>query len=512
MIDNLSRNKSFFIVTTILISTLLLFLYVRKASLLFDHGIYSFNDVTYLNDVVSNAIYLKKPFYVSQLNSIWFDKPVSISHIFLVPIYLLTESQFIIVFLPILSMILSLLLFGVLIHKTLERLKINQGIVKSLSVIIPISLLSNSYFESVIFSAHPEVYTTFFLTLLCYFILNNKRMRYIVPLLIFTLGLRIDVAIFTSITLSTLLLLKPFGSVDIKSYRKRIFTCITISLFYFSLAYFFFFNSENLTNELNQYGSNPYSIIFGVLTSPSIVLAKLKTSAFVDYNNSFYFFHFIIAPYVWVINSISASILFLSNDPGKTLLWDYQSAILIPGIFISFIAGINNIKRLLVKSKIQTDLNIILASILFCFSLTQFFQGRARNLDLLINNFAYNKENKNVTLIKKVIRLFETNCPEEKLFATDPQISPFLKLSYQKVLINNFDRANIAISFGDINPVQKGSQKAPNSMWETKEYDEDKKRLDRSKDFNKVFLHKDFNIYIRKNNSCLKKVSLNIVK
>ncbi|MBK24229.1 MAG: hypothetical protein CME70_09545 [Halobacteriovorax sp.] len=498
------NNSKIFVVIASIITISLLFLYTRKATSFFDHGVYSFNDVTYLNDVVSNTIYLKKPFFVSQLNSQWLSKPVSVSHILLVPLYLLTDSQFIIVFLPILSLILSLVIFGILVYQTLRKNNISELTSRLISIILPLSLLSNSYFESVIFSAHPEVYITLSITLLCFLILNGISKKVVIPILLITLGLRIDVAVYTIICLFMLLLIKPLVTQENRLYKQNIYKYLFICLFYFIIAYSFLFDSENLTNELGQYGKGPLSIIYGVLTSPGLVIEKIKTSAFWEFNQSFFFFHLIFSPLLWLLKSISGMVLFLSNDLGKTLLWDYQSSFLTPGLYLCFISGINNLCKL--KSKIENfvPIDYFLPIIYLTFSLTLIFFAGERNLDLIFKNFDFHKENINVTIAKNAIKLFESKCPNEKKFATDPQISPFLRLSYEKVLINNFERANIAISFGDINPRQGNSLKAPNSMWETKEYDLDKDRLKDSPLFEKVFVSDKLNTYVRKGTGCLK--------
>ena len=163
---------------SILISLALLFFIMIYALLVFysmyRSCVFGFHDVTLINDWLTNAVFEGKPFWITDYGINHIIIHFTPSLLIFAPLYLLFESQFILIAVEIVSFFFGAFILLIILNMFLDRLKlIRLPIMRFLVLLFFVCIVTlNSYSKITLASAHFETIYVLLASFVFYFLVG----------------------------------------------------------------------------------------------------------------------------------------------------------------------------------------------------------------------------------------------------------------------------------------------------------------------------------------------------
>lgn len=304
----------------------------------FKSGEYGFHDLTLICDFFSNAIYRGRPFWVSTMSLNHLTVHFTPTLLLLVPFFLMSQSQFLLVAICCACTALGAFLATLLIYRSLKIDDFYRTLVSCLCLFV---FGFNQYSLRIANSGHFEPLFFPLVLLVVLLLLQNKSNLLFYVVVACCLGIRQDAGLFLAAVLLALVLFPQSLFADRRAAQKKIVGGIIFSVLYVvsivmvvmpRLGY------ARGTREWSQWGQTWPEVGYRILTSPAKLLQALQESALFDLNREFGFSHVLYVP-VWIINQLPGFLFYASSGTDKRQLEFYNASFLLPGIAVSLAAA-----------------------------------------------------------------------------------------------------------------------------------------------------------------------------
>ena len=310
--------------------------------------VYGFHDLALTTDWFTNALYQSKPFWVTQyaLNhlSIHFTPTL----LLLIPLYRLSESSYLLLFLGTLAIAVSLYLG----HRWWMALSLDPSqsvwLRSTVSAAMILFIGLNLFTKTILDSAHIEL---FYLPLFLGFVLclrSGRKTRWAALFFLLALGIREDAGFYLGF--QTLALLFMPGQADPRRTRWTLLVFSGCALLYVIAAvgiippHFFGVHDAGVDRGWSEWGTGWAEVATNILTSPKRVLQQIAHSSFARLNRSFAFLPWLNPPVAALVNTPGVP-LYAASAPDKRYLWFYNGSFLLAGFILAFYAGCFQVLR-----------------------------------------------------------------------------------------------------------------------------------------------------------------------
>ena len=364
----------------------------------------------------------------------------------LVPFYRVFETQFLIVLFGNIICGMGLIYFILFIYRFLLSKFENKLILFSCVFLVTMIFYSNKYINANFIAGHFEIMFVGFSLITLTMLLENRPLYYIFIPFILALGVRQDMGLFLFFQILSLFLISKNVVIIEKKTKINMMILLIFCIAYVFVSVKYFMPlmgaSENLrANEFwSQWGNTWPEIIQSVLFHPLKVIKAVLTSGAPAFNESFFYLG-IFSPLQWICVQIPGLLLFLAKTTDKNHLFWYNSAMLIPGIYIAVMSGFFNVVLFIVK-KYPSKIKIISIIMLILTLILVFRMNRATNSP----DYFYKSINR-LNVFEKVSVSINKQCKITPIiFSTDVKSFAFLPNSNTKYLLGNYKKSQIVIA------------------------------------------------------------------
>ncbi|EPX59556.1 hypothetical protein D187_002717 [Cystobacter fuscus DSM 2262] len=305
-------------------------------------GLFAFHDLALLNDLFANAVHRGRPFWVTDGDFNHLTVHFTPSLLLLAPFFLLTDSQFLLVFLGLVALYGSLALHVWFFERMLEERQLLSAPWRPWAcAAFAVYLALNPYTKTVALSAHFEVFFQLASTAVLVLLLRGVRMRWVVLLTLVALGVRPDGGLFLAFQAAALLLLPAVARPPREQLSRRVASVSVLSLGYLAFCVVVLLPALGTppgTRFWSHYGDTWGQVALTALSDPARVVHDVASSGLVSFQRSFLWIQ-LLAPAATLVSSIPGTFFFMADAQDKRLLWFYNSAFLLPGLGVCAAAG-----------------------------------------------------------------------------------------------------------------------------------------------------------------------------
>lgn len=319
----------------------------------YDSKSFGFHDVGLINDFFASTIYGRRLFWVNDLSInhlAWHFTP---SFFTLAPLYRIFDSQFVLFGWSTLAFAAFCLILTRIANELLPSLDLSAKSQKIRTLIIAlfaITMALGPFSLRVLYSGHYESFYLPFASLTLGYLIQQRSLFLVLPMYLLALGTREDAGLFLSFQMISLLFLPIRWIRDRRFLLRRVvplstiaglWTVVAVKVVFPYLGMDEHWHAQRLWGHLGQsFGQ----IGFHLMTHPWVLFQETWNSAFAQLNGSVLFLSF-VNPFVGVINNLPGLIFYTTQSPERKELLYYTSAFLLPGIFLSTLAGIDSLSR-----------------------------------------------------------------------------------------------------------------------------------------------------------------------
>ncbi|MDB9494019.1 DUF2079 domain-containing protein [Spirulina major CS-329] len=439
-------NKNSFSLILLTLSFLCITAYsIFVTSSQYQTGYYHFHDLGLINDWITNAI-KGNPFYVTDYDINHLGKHFTPSLLILFPFYLITNSQYILIFFGCLSMgwIFLESTFLIEIYSKIEfNYVFKNRWTYSLICLSSALFTSNSFVKTNLISGHFEIFAIpLIIRLTRYFMLQKNDWIFYV-LLLLTLGIRQDVGLFlTFLLIGTSLKLSNIREKRIFAIRTLlIIILISIMWLFISVKVIMPFYSGGSDTNIGlwqSWGSTYPEIIVGFLTHPMKLLDYiLNNSAATDLFKSFGFI-FLIHPLSFVTAHIPSILIYTMDRVETRELYWYNSAFLIPSCLVFSLFSVSSLLKW-VDQKSDLKLNYFFLTLLISLLVIVIPETHA-SPDYYIRPVSQYQRT-----VERRIHNLTKKCIKNTKISSDLVTFVYLPLSSEKFLLRNWKSSDLII-------------------------------------------------------------------
>ncbi len=313
-------------------------------AILFDQGFFEYYDLGLISSFLANTAH-GKFFWVDDWNIWHLAKHFTPSLLVIAPFFSWFSSQLTLVFICNVFAIFGTIIFCTFILHKIEEKKFKPFVKFSLVIFCLSLFFANKYLNANMLASHFEVlYIPCALIVLVLFLKNVSFTAILIPL-VFTLGLRQDAGYFLFFQLLSLFFLpKSFFPLN-KSTKRNLFLSMGLCILYVIFAVKFVMPWAGADPHLRasdfwgSWGQTWGQIFFNALTHPIRVWRAFLDSGFFIFNEAFFYLG-LLNPLQWLCAQCPAIIFYLADTKDKSLLHWYNSAFLLPGVYLSTFVGL----------------------------------------------------------------------------------------------------------------------------------------------------------------------------
>ena len=418
---------------------------------------YGFHDLGLINDWFTNSLYGGRPFFVTENDATHLATHFTPSLLVQLPFYCVFNSQYLLVGLGIVEMYLGVF-FQIAILQVLIKDLVPNWWLRALTLAAFAILYSlNLFTRRVIASGHCEPPFVLFASALVYLLLRRGSWLAILALTALALGVREDSGFVLMFLVATLPLL-PSAVVGDRRELLRHATAIGLA----GLAYTGLVVSTIMplfgtqtTRLWARYGATWTQVLLYLVTHPAAIWADVMNSGFAAFNRSFFFLPALAGP-MGIAANLAGLPTFTADDQARNQLEYYNSAMLLPGLFLASSVGFAVILVAL-KRKVVRALAIALPlgfAVLTCADLGPVLDnGRAHR----------RKMPRDSTTLQAIVDKYSRNCPEESV-ATDFLLVTWVPLKCHRYLLDHYDKADWLILRHDADMTLSGGMGSPRQV------------------------------------------------
>jgi uncharacterized membrane protein len=418
---------------------------------------YGFHDLGLINDWFTNALYGGRPFFVTENNATHLATHFTPSLLVQLPFYCVFNSQYLLVGLGIVEMYLGVFfqiaILEVLIKNLIPHWRLRTLTLAAFAVFYSLNLFT----RRVIASGHCEPPFVLFASALAYLLLRRGSLLAIAALTALALGVREDSGVVLMLLIVTLPLL-PSAVVGARRALLRRTTAIGLA----GLAYTGLVVSTIMplfgtqtTRLWSRYGASWTQVLVYLVTHPAVIWADIMNSGFMALNRSFFFLPALAGP-MGIAANLAGLPTFTADDQARNQLEYYNSAMLLPGLFLAASVGFAVI-LLALKPRVAQAVAIALPlglAALTCADLGP----------VLDNGRAHRREMpRDSTALQAIVDKYSRNCPKESV-ATDNLLVTWVPLRCHRYLLDHYDKADWLILRHDASMTLSGGMKSPRQV------------------------------------------------
>ncbi len=418
---------------------------------------YGFHDLGLINDWFTNALYGGRPFFVTEYNATHLAMHFTPSLLVQLPFYCVFNSQYLLVGLGIVEMYLGVF-FQIAILEVLIKDLVPNWRLRSLTLAaFAIFYSLNLFTRNVIASGHCEPPFVLFASALAYLLLRRGSLLAITVLTALALGVREDSGVVLMLLVVTLPLLPRAVVGDRRALLRRTTAIGLAGLAYTGLVVSTImplFGSQT-TRLWTRYGATWTQVLLYIVTHPAVIGADVMKSGFVALNRSFFFLPAFAGP-LGIAANLAGLPTFTADDHARNQLEYYNSAMLLPGLFLAASVGFAVILFAL-RGRVAQALAIALPlgfAVVTCADLGPVLDnGRAHRREMPRGSAA----------LHAIIDKYSRNCPEESV-ATDNLLVTWVPLKCHRYLLDHYDKADWLILRHDASMTLSGNMGSPRQV------------------------------------------------
>jgi len=306
--------------------------------------VYAYHDLALITDWFTNALYRSKPFWISEdaINhlSIHFTPTL----VLVIPLYLLSDSSYLLAFLGTLALAASLYL-GHRWWMALSRTYFQSvWVASAVSAVLAAFIALNTFTKNILDSTHIEIFYIPLFLGLAYSLRFHRNIRWAVLLGVFALGIREEAGLYLCFQTLALLFLPGRPAVEPRRFRNRVLVFSGCALLYtiivvkFIFPYFFGIHETSVQRGWSEWGNSWLQVTLSILTSPKLVFHHLVHSSFERLNRSFGYIPWLNPAMAALVNA-PGLLLYTASHVDKRMLWFYHGSFLFAGFILAFYVG-----------------------------------------------------------------------------------------------------------------------------------------------------------------------------
>jgi hypothetical protein len=413
----------------------------------FRGGLFAFHDLALLNDLFANAVHRGRPFWVTDGDFNHLTVHFTPSLLLLAPLFLLTDSQFLLVFLGLVALYGALALHIWFLERMLEERELLPAPWRPWAcVAFAVYLALNPYTKTVSLSAHFEVFFQLASTAVLVLLLRGARMRWVVLTTLIALGVRPDGGLFLAFQAVALLLLPAVARPPRARLSRRVLWVSGLSLGYLAFCVTVLLPALGTppgTRFWSHYGDTWGQVALTALGDPGRVLRDVASSGLMPFQRSFLWLQ-LLAPAATLVSSLPGTFFFMAEAQDKRFLWFYNSAFLLPGLGVCAVAGFGRLaegwRGVLARGRIPARAVAAPALLLAGLALIQLVR-----FDRTVGTIPLRP----LPPVDDSFRLaFERHvraCGSRRAVATDFRSVVFVPNGYDRFLLHHYERAHVVL-------------------------------------------------------------------
>lgn len=344
------------------LSSIVLVMYFSIKSLyvpwtFFKSGYFGFYDLGLISNFLSNTA-KGIPFYVNEYAFSHLSIHWTPTLFLIAPFFSLFKSQFFFIFISNTICFLGLIYFIFFLLQQIN-IKFQNSIQKLiLALFFIIIFYSNKYINANFLAGHFEVIGIPLILATLTSILKNKPFYYSFLPFILSLGIRQDVGFFLFFQLLSLLFIPKYVISLNKNSKKLILLYMVSCLFYMFFSIKFMLPlmgaKEGLraTDFWSQWGHSWGEIAKNAFSHPFIVIQTILNTGFTNFNEAFFYLG-LFNPVQWLFVQAPGTLFYMANTMDKNHLFWYNSAFLLPGVYVSTYVGLIIVAQFLTNRKLN---------------------------------------------------------------------------------------------------------------------------------------------------------------
>jgi hypothetical protein len=311
----------------------------------------------------------------------------------------------------------------------------------------------------VIASGHCEPPFVLLASALAWVLMRQGSLVAVVVLTVLALGVREDAGVILMFLVVTLPLLPSAVIGDRKALLRRAAAIGLAGLAYTALVVSVImplFGTQT-TRLWARYGSTWAQVLVHIVTHPAVIATDVMKSGFLAINRSLFFLPALSGP-LGIAANLSGLPTFTAEDPARSQLEYYNSAMLLPGLFLASSVGFAVILFAL-KPKAARALAIVLP--------VGFALLTAKDLGPVLDDDsqAHRREvPKDAPVLHATIDKYSRNCPNESI-ATDYLLVSWVPLRCHRYLLDHYEKADwVILRYNDADLALSGGKRTTRSV------------------------------------------------
>jgi len=306
--------------------------------------VYAFHDLALITDWFTNALYHSKPFWISEDSVNHLSIHFTPTLVLLIPLYLLSDSSYLLAFLGTLALAASLYLghrwWMALSRTYLQSVWVASAVSAALAAFIAL----NGFTKTILDSTHIEIFYLPLFLGFAYSLRFYQKVRLAALLWVLALGIREEAGFYLCLQTLALLFLPGRPAAEPRRFRNRALVFSGCALLYTIIAvkiifpYFFGINETSVERGWSEWGNSWLQVTLRIVTSPKLLFHHLAHSSFERFNRSFGYIPWLNPAMAALVNA-PGLLLYTASHTDKRLLWFYNSSFLFAGFIPAFYAG-----------------------------------------------------------------------------------------------------------------------------------------------------------------------------
>src|SRR5215831_6251531 len=288
--------------------------------------VYAYHDLALITDWFTNALYHSKPFWISEDSVNHLSIHFTPTLVLLIPLYLLSDSSYLLVLLGTLALAASLYL-GHRWWMALSRTYVQSvWVASAVSAALAAFIALNAFTKTILDSAHIEIFYIPLFLGFAYSLRFHQKVRWAVLLCVLALGMREEAGLYLCLQTLALLFLPGRPAVDPRRFRNRALFFSGCALLYTMIAvkiifpYFFGIHETSVERGWSEWGNSWLQVTLNILTSPKLLFHHLEQSSFERLNRSFGYLPWLNPAMAALVNA-PGLLLYTASHPDKRLPW-----------------------------------------------------------------------------------------------------------------------------------------------------------------------------------------------
>jgi uncharacterized membrane protein len=419
------------------------------------HGLYlartfAYHDMGLINDFLGNTTRHWPPFWVTHTGTSHLRMHFTPTLLLVAPLYRVVDSPFLLLVWNATALFVGLWLLFLLTRSAIQCDQESRRWMRLLSdVCLPLVLCGNIYCRSVLVSAHYETPYVLFASATLFALIRGARLAVVLALWLLTLGARTDAGFFMAFqVLCVAFLPAAMLPVDRRRLRQRVAVLGLLSFLFTAVAATWIMPAlgalpaGHVRRFWGELGDTWAEVGLRVAASPLWLAARVAHSGFVPLNASLGFVT-ILNPPIFALSNLPGTLFYISNAPDKRALAHYNSALLLPGLFLGLAAALHCIHSLAQRRRQLRHAVAAALAILVLLTLRT-WPATAANGPPLAPQAGAVDPRLLATLSDQL-----SHCSDVRSVATDFRNVVFVPNRYQKYLLKHFPMADAVIVTAD---------------------------------------------------------------